>query len=277
MSGRESNARKKKSCRLRSLLGDTVLLLKPPYFFFKCWSFIILNYVFVRECPWDDRYPLRPEVLGPPRDRGAVSCEPQDMDAGYLEFRSLQEQSVCARSPAHLSSPTSLVWNTKVFLRFPVSLKSWHLTILFTLYEQYFFLQVFSLFLTCRVLMLFYIKSNHHPPAFMAPSNASKWPVIFRRLAHESILSKTTEKEHSSGTENTESLDPCIASYLAWERHLGYPDQPQMREEFTMFENGITKSKTRPQDYQATWDKKSWSSTMLGPEEDVFKSLQNTT
>lgn len=112
----------------------------------------------------------------------------------------------------------------------------------------------------------------------MAPSNASKWPVIFRRLAQESILSKTTEKEHSSGTENTESLGPGTASYLAWEKqHLGSPDQPQIREEFTVFENGITKSKNRPQDYQATWDEKSWSSTMLGPEEDVFKCLQNTT
>lgn len=198
MSGRESNARKKKSCRLRSLLGDTVLLLKPPYFFFKCWSFIILNYVFVRECPWDDRYPLRPEVLGPPRDRGAVSCEPQDMDAGYLEFRSLQEQSVCARSPAHLSSPTSLVWNTKVFLRFPVSLKSWHLTILFTLYEQYFFLQVFSLFLTCRVLMLFYIKSNHPPlPLWllqMPPSglwSSEGWPM---KAFYPKLLKKNTHQ-----------------------------------------------------------------------------------
>lgn len=134
-----------------------------------------------------------------------------------------------------------------------MSLKSWHLTILFTLCERYFFLQLFSLFQTCRVLVLFYIKSKSTPPPLMAPSNASKWPMIFRRLAQKSILSKTTEKEHSSGTENTESLEPCTASYLAWEKqHLGSPDQPQMREEFTVFENGITKSKNRPQDYQAT-------------------------
>lgn len=52
MSGRESNARrkKKKLSRPRRLLGDIVLSLKPPYsffFFFKCRSFIILNDVLV--------------------------------------------------------------------------------------------------------------------------------------------------------------------------------------------------------------------------------------
>lgn len=39
---------KKKLSRPRRLLSDIVLSLKPPYsFFFKCRSFIILNYVFV--------------------------------------------------------------------------------------------------------------------------------------------------------------------------------------------------------------------------------------
>lgn len=31
---------------------------------------------------------------------------------------------------------------------------------------------------------------------------------------------RTIEKNHSSGIENAESLDPCIASYLAWENNI---------------------------------------------------------
>jgi hypothetical protein len=68
--------------------------------------------------------------------------------------------------------------------------------------------------------------------------------ALYPKTIGKNQPNKQTKTQHSSGTENAESLDLCIASYLAWEKqHLGYPDQPQKHEKFTECENGITKNK----------------------------------
>lgn len=147
--------KKKKLSRPRRLLGDIVLSLKPPYsfFFFKCRRFIILNDVLVMRASMGLEDSTEARGIGSSQRQRCSQLRATRYGC-WVPGIQVPTRAVCGRNTAHLSSPTSPVRNTKVFLRLPVSLKSWHLTILFTLCERHFFLQLFSLFQTCRVLVL---------------------------------------------------------------------------------------------------------------------------
>lgn len=173
----------------------------------------------VRQCAWDRRCPLGPEVLGPPGVGATDSCELQDRVSEYLELRS-SAKAVCSLSMDHLFSPTPFSERQRVFMRFPMSLRIRHLTSLYSMINTFssksFFhskLAMLSCLSILKITLPLFLWLLQRPPK--GPWSPENWPRTI-----ESILAKNYWKRHSSGIENTRSPGRQhmgkITSELSW-------------------------------------------------------------